>query len=91
MASEKEKGPAANRAEKYRQSHNTNPGAYNQLDFKAINAAALSALPALLTRWLPEGVLRGQEYRARNPRRADRRAGSFSINVATEKWPWRTA
>ncbi len=54
--------------------------------FAEINAAALPSLPALLARWLPDGTLRGQEYIARNPRRADRHAGSFSVNIRTGRW-----
>jgi hypothetical protein len=50
------------------------------VDFAAINAAALHALPALLARWLPDGQWHGAEYVARNPKRADRRPGSFKIN-----------
>ena len=51
-----------------------------RVDFARINAAALAALPALLARWLPDGHWQGAEYIARNPRRADRRSGSFKIN-----------
>jgi hypothetical protein len=58
----------------------------SHLDFDAVNRAALAALPALLRRWLPDGVARGKEYIARDPRRADRRPGSFSINLRTGKW-----
>lgn len=50
------------------------------VDFAAVNRAALAALPALLARWLPDGRWRGDEYVARNPRRADRQPGSFKIN-----------
>ncbi len=57
-----------------------------RLDFPAINRAALASLPALLRRWLPDGRLMGREYTARNPRRADRRPGSFSINVNSGRW-----
>ncbi len=57
-----------------------------QLDFQAINRAALASLPALLRRWLPDGRLVGREYTARYPRRADRRPGSFRINVNSGKW-----
>ncbi len=42
-----------------------------RIDFGAINAAALPALPTLLRRWLPDGRQVGREYVARNPRRAD--------------------
>lgn len=54
--------------------------------FAEINLLALDALPALLNRWLPDGRKNGQEYIARNPRRDDRRAGSFSINTHTGRW-----
>ncbi len=57
-----------------------------RLDFDTINRAALASLPALLRRWLPDGHLVGREYTARNPTRADRRAGSFRINVNSGKW-----
>ncbi len=57
-----------------------------RLDFDTINRAALASLPALLRRWLPDGRLIGREYTARNPMRADRRPGSFRINVNTGEW-----
>ncbi len=57
-----------------------------RLDFDAINRAGLASLPALLRRWLPDGHLVGREYLARNPRRADRRAGSFKVNTRTGRW-----
>ena len=56
------------------------------IDFAAINAAALAALPALLARWLPDGKSVGREYVALNPRRDDRHLGSFRINVTNGKW-----
>ena len=57
------------------------------LDFDRINAAALANMPALLRRWLPDGRENKKgEFLARNPRRADRHAGSFSINIRTGKW-----
>jgi len=64
----------------------TTPRPNTRLDFDAINRAALSALPALLARWLPDGARNGVEYVARNPRRSDRRPGSFSVNMRTGKW-----
>jgi hypothetical protein len=54
--------------------------------FEVVNAAALPILPALLRRWLPDGMTRGREYIARNPRRDDRHVGSFSVNVKTGRW-----
>lgn len=56
------------------------------LTFAAVNRAALLALPALLERWLPDGRRRGNEWVARNPRRADRRPGSFKVNLLTGRW-----
>lgn len=55
-------------------------------DFARINAAALAAFPALLDRWLPGGRRIGREYVVLNPKRADQRPGSFSINVNTGRW-----
>jgi hypothetical protein len=57
-----------------------------RLDFDAINRAALSALPALLARWLPDGKQQGHEWVARNPRRADRQPGSFKVSLRTGQW-----
>ncbi len=57
-----------------------------RLDFEAINRAALANLSSLLRRWLPEGALVGREYTSRNPRRADRRPGSFRVNVNSGRW-----
>ncbi len=57
-----------------------------RVDFSAINRAALTALPLLLRRWLPDGKLQGREFTARNPRRNDRRPGSFRINMRTGRW-----
>lgn len=57
-----------------------------RIDFAAINRAALARLPDILVRWLPDGRCRGHEYVARNPRRADRHAGSFSVNLVTGRW-----
>lgn len=55
-------------------------------DFDAVNRAALAALPALVRRWLPDGRPEGPEYVARNPRRSDRRPGSFKVNLRSGRW-----
>lgn len=55
-------------------------------DFAAINAAALTVLPALVRRWLPDGRIVGREWVACNPTRPDRHPGSFSVNLATGRW-----
>jgi len=57
-----------------------------RIDFACINRAALSRLPDLCARWMPDGRRRGHEYVARNPVRADRRAGSFRVNLITGRW-----
>ena len=58
----------------------------SRIDFEAINRAALNRLPELCTHWLPDGRRCGHEYIARNPRRVDRRAGSFSVNLRSGRW-----
>jgi hypothetical protein len=58
----------------------------NKINFERINLAALSNFPAILARWLPDGHVRGAEYVARNPLRADRKPGSFKINLHSGKW-----
>lgn len=58
----------------------------NHPNFKAVNQAAMAALPGLLRRWLPNGRIEGNEYVARNPRRSDRHHGSFKINLRTGRW-----
>jgi len=56
------------------------------MDYARINAAALAVLPSLVARWLPDGRCVGNEWTARNPRRADRTPGSFRVNMRTGKW-----
>ena len=58
----------------------------SKVDFVALNQWAVKALPAILNRFLPGGVMRGQEYIARNLTRADRHLGSFKINMHTGCW-----
>ena len=58
----------------------------DRIDFQALNAVAIRALPILLPRWLSDGRRRGNEFIAKNPTRADGSAGSFSINMNTGKW-----
>jgi len=57
-----------------------------QIDFARINLAALARLDEILRRWLPDGRVEGNEYVALNPRRLDRRLGSFKINIKTGRW-----
>lgn len=58
----------------------------SRIDFATVNQAALRALPSYLSQWLPDGRIVSGEWVAKNPTRADRRAGSFLINVQTGKW-----
>ena len=67
-------------------SNHHSPPPRDRLDFGRINAAALGVLPVLLKRWLPDGHRRSHEWVALNPTRADRRPGSFRINLNTGKW-----
>ena len=57
-----------------------------RVDFEAVNLAALARFPELLARWLPDGRVSGREYIARNPRRDDRRPGSFRVNLNSGRW-----
>ena len=59
---------------------------YPIIDFAEVSSRALQDLPSLLERWLPGGRFQGAEYVVRNPRRDDRRPGSFKINVRNGKW-----
>ncbi len=56
------------------------------IDFDLINRAALAVLPSLLKRWVPGGTVQGSEFVARNPTRADRRPGSFKVNINSGRW-----
>jgi hypothetical protein len=56
------------------------------VDFAEVNRAALGLLPSLLRRWLPGGRIEGTEYVVLNPRRADKRPGSFKVNMRTGRW-----
>ena len=56
------------------------------IDLAEINRVALKAFPAVLARILPEGKRVGAEIVALNPRRADRRLGSFKFNRYNGRW-----
>jgi hypothetical protein len=84
-------------ASKTRKAHSFNNT--NKINFKAINEAAVRALPLLLARSLPAGKRIGKEYIALNPTREDRRPGSFKVVIvghragvsARAKWPRRSS
>ena len=54
--------------------------------FPRINTSALACAETIIQRWLPDGHREGGEWVARNPRRSDRRAGSFKVNIKTGRW-----
>jgi hypothetical protein len=56
------------------------------INFPLVNQAAKSSLPAILARLVPGGKTIAHEYVARNPTRADRRPGSFKVNLRTGRW-----
>jgi hypothetical protein len=56
------------------------------VDFKAVNKAAIGYLPSLLRQWCPDGQRRGTEYVALNPTRPDVHPGSFSVNLQSGRW-----
>ena len=56
------------------------------LNYSLTASAALARANILLPQWLPQGRWVGQEWQARNPRRADNHLGSFSINKRTGAW-----
>jgi hypothetical protein len=56
------------------------------IDFAEINRAALAAFPAILAQVLPGGKCVGAEIVALNPRRVDRRLGSFKVNRYNGRW-----
>ena len=62
------------------------PSDRKRINFAGIARAALANVDVILPRWLPGGRVVGAEYVARNPKRIDRRAGSFKINRDSGKW-----
>lgn len=68
------------------QNNYTNLTSAKQVNFQDVNRMAMAYLPSLLSKWLPDGKVLGHEFIARNPRRNDRKAGSFKINMVTGRW-----
>jgi hypothetical protein len=58
----------------------------SKIDFDALNRAALPLSLPICRRLFPNGIMKGKEYFALAPHRADRRLGSFAINLRTGKW-----
>ncbi len=57
-----------------------------RVDFQRVADAALRSIESLCASWLPSGHRDGHEWKALNPKRADSRIGSFSINLNTGAW-----
>jgi hypothetical protein len=57
-----------------------------KIAFRRIAEASLAASTELVSRWLPEGRREGAEWVATNPTRADKRRGSFKVNLRTGRW-----
>lgn len=54
--------------------------------FDRVASAALRQADMILARWLPSGRREGHEWVSRNPKRTDRKLGSFKINMTTGAW-----
>jgi hypothetical protein len=57
-----------------------------RIDFEGINRAAVANGLLVLGRWLPNGRVQAGEFVALNPRRHDRKLGSFRININSGAW-----
>lgn len=57
-----------------------------RVDFRRVAAEALRQAEPIVRRWLPDGRREGLEWVAKNPRRGDRRLGSFKVNLRTGRW-----
>lgn len=68
------------------QNNYTNQPSAQQVNFREVNALAMSYLPSLLSKWLPDGKAFGHEFTALNPKRNDHKAGSFKVNLVTGRW-----
>ena len=58
----------------------------NRVDIKEVAAAALNLINTLVPEWLPSGKREASEWVSVNPLRADNKAGSFKVNMATGLW-----
>ncbi len=61
-------------------------GDHRKVAFDRVNAAALANAEAVVRGMLPDGRPEGAEWVAINPRRPDRRLGSFKVNLNSGKW-----
>lgn len=58
----------------------------NGINFEHTRELALECVDEILEHWLPDGELKGREYKACNPTREDSSPDSFSINTVTGVW-----
>ncbi len=58
----------------------------NNIDFARIATVAVQHSDHIVSRWLPQGRRCGDEWVALNPKRMDRRSGSFKVNLRTGRW-----
>ena len=58
----------------------------HSINFHAVAVTAVRQADAIVSRWLPDGHREGGEWVARNPKRSDKRAGSFKVNLRTGRW-----
>ena len=54
--------------------------------FERIAREAAARASLIVPRWCPEGKREAGEWVALNPRRSDRKRGSFKVNLTTGKW-----
>lgn len=57
-----------------------------EIDFGRLASQLLSTWSTWLPKWFPDGTLKGHEWVALNPTRADGKPGSLKINTATGRW-----
>jgi hypothetical protein len=57
-----------------------------RVNFPRVAEAARQQGERLVPAWLPRGRRLGQEWVGLNPKRDDKHAGSFSINLQSGKW-----
>lgn len=62
-----------------------------KIAFERIAREAAARAGSIVPRWCPDGKREAGEWVARNPRRTDRKPGSFKINLTSGKWgDWST-
>lgn len=57
-----------------------------KIAFDRIAREAAARASSIVPRWCPSGSRQGSEWVALNPRRADRRPGSFKVNLSKGAW-----